>query len=92
MQENLNTVTSAFSKAGVGQTAGGAKELWSKQLVKTAVYTKCTYFFFADSSFDKSSFAPQAALTRLLFAPPAAWPLDIRKALNSISGFKLLNI
>ena len=55
----------------MGQTAGGAKELWSKllvaqkkTLVQAGVFKKEVWAFCPDSSFDQSS-----------FAPPAVWPI-----------------
>ena len=62
MQENLNTVTAVCAKAGVGQTAGDAKELWTKLLSTQNTKTSC----FADSSFIQSSFAPPAVLSRVI--------------------------
>ena len=69
VQEILNTVLAVWSQAGMGQTAGGAKELWSSSwwckiaLVKTDVCKKWSDFLVvAEISLDHSSFAPPAAL------------------------------
>ena len=94
-QKNLNTVTAVCSKAGVGQTAGGAKELvkaaggtkellsklLSAQNAQTFVCRQQLWpeFFCATTSFDHSS-----------FVPPAVWPLVLRKASNFNFGCKLL--
>ena len=95
-QENLNNGTAFCSKTGVDQTAGGAKELWSNQLVpqkntgQNCCLHKMPSFFFADSSFDQTFFAPPPALTTVFLASPAAWPLVLRKASNSNFGYKIL--
>ena len=55
-----------------GQTAGGAKELRSKLLLaqknfgQSCCLQKEVWAFCADSSFDQSSFAPPAGLTKIL--------------------------
>ena len=78
-QENLNTVLAVWSKAGMGQTAGGAKELWSSSwwckiaLVKTDVCKNDQTFWLLQKS----------VLTRVLLRHQLFWWFGGKEALNN---------
>ena len=98
----LSAQKQVWAKQLVAQKNSGQSSWWRKRtLVKTAVCTKCPEFFFADSSFDQSSFAPPAALTRVLLCHQLLGPwslgrlqiptLDVSYSTISYKRYKTFN-